>query len=59
MIFNVVIPMVIDPAIGSFLISRYGIPTVINGEPGFIPTTSGYGSPQHHRPPGESAQSPN
>jgi len=38
MIFNVAIPMVIGPAIGSFLISRYGIPTVINGEPGFIPT---------------------
>lgn len=38
MIFYVALPMVIGPAIGSFLISRYGIPTVINGEAGFIPT---------------------
>lgn len=38
MIFNVAIPMIIGPAIGSFLITNYGIPTVSNGESGFIPT---------------------
>jgi len=29
--------MVIGPAIGSWLIQHYGIPTVSNGEAGFIP----------------------
>jgi MFS family permease len=38
MIFMVMLPMVIGPAIGSFLIRSYGIPTVLNGEAGFIPT---------------------
>jgi MFS family permease len=38
MIFNVAVPMIIGPAIGSFLISHYGIPTTVNGEAGFIPT---------------------
>jgi MFS family permease len=38
MIFMVLLPMVIGPAIGSFLIRSYGIPTVLNGEAGFIPT---------------------
>jgi MFS family permease len=38
MIFNVAIPMIIGPAIGSFLITNYGIPTILNGEAGFVPT---------------------
>lgn len=38
MIFNVAIPMIIGPAIGSWLISNYGIPTILNGETGFVPT---------------------
>ncbi|HZJ83419.1 MAG TPA: MFS transporter [Clostridia bacterium] len=38
MIFNVAIPMVIGPAIGSSLVINFGIPTVLNGEAGFIPT---------------------
>lgn len=38
MIFMVMLPMVIGPAIGAFLIRSYGIPTVLNGEAGFIPT---------------------
>jgi len=38
MIFMVMLPMVIGPAIGSFLIHSYGIPTILNGEAGFIPT---------------------
>jgi MFS family permease len=37
MIFWVAIPMVIGPAIGSWLIQTYGIPTVENGQAGFIP----------------------
>lgn len=37
MIFWVAIPMIIGPAIGSWLIQHYGIPTVTNGESGFIP----------------------
>lgn len=39
MIFMVLLPMVIGPAIGSFLISHYGIPTMLNGEAGFTPTS--------------------
>ncbi|MDF2673401.1 MAG: conserved rane protein of unknown function [Clostridiales bacterium] len=38
MIFNVAIPMIIGPALGSYLISNYGIPTIINGNVGFVPT---------------------
>jgi MFS family permease len=37
MIFWIAIPMVLGSAIGSSLIQRYGIPTVSNGEAGFIP----------------------
>ena len=37
MIFWILIPMVIGPWIGSTLIRNYGIPTVLNGEAGFIP----------------------
>ena len=37
MIFWIAIPMVIGPAIGSWLIQYYGIPTVSNGQAGFIP----------------------
>jgi MFS family permease len=38
MVFMVLLPMVIGPAIGSFLIQNFGIPTTMNGEAGFIPT---------------------
>lgn len=38
MIFNVAIPMVIGPYIGSSLISRFGIPFSQNNSKGFIPT---------------------
>ncbi len=38
LIFMVLIPMVIGPFIGSFVIQQYGIPVIINGEPGYIPT---------------------
>ncbi|HSM24291.1 MAG TPA: MFS transporter [Anaerolineaceae bacterium] len=38
MVFWVLLPMVIGPAIGSFLIRSFGIPTTLNGEAGFIPT---------------------
>ena len=37
MIFWVALPMLIGPAIGSALIRRFGIPTTLNGESGFIP----------------------
>jgi MFS family permease len=37
MIFWIAIPMVIGPAIGSFLIQNFGIPTIMNGQSGFIP----------------------
>lgn len=37
MIFWIAIPMVIGPSIGSSLIQAYGIPTVLNGEAGFVP----------------------
>ncbi|OJX48112.1 MAG: hypothetical protein BGO78_12620 [Chloroflexi bacterium 44-23] len=39
MIFMVLLPMVIGPAVGSFLITRFGIPTTLNGEAGFTPTS--------------------
>jgi MFS family permease len=37
MIFWVLLPMLIGPAIGSALIQRFGIPTTLNGQAGFIP----------------------
>ena len=37
MIFWIAIPMVIGPAIGSWLIQNFGIPTMSNGQAGFIP----------------------
>lgn len=37
MIFWIAIPMVIGPAIGSWLIQTYGIPTQLDGQAGFIP----------------------
>ena len=37
MIFWIAIPMVLGPWIGSTLIQSFGIPTVLNGEAGFIP----------------------
>ena len=38
MIFNIAIPMLIGPTFGSILVINFGIPTVLNGEAGFIPT---------------------
>lgn len=38
MVFNVAIPMLIGPAIGSLLVTSFGVPTVLHGESGFIPT---------------------
>lgn len=38
MVFQVMLPMVIGPQIGSWIISYFGIPTTLNGESGFIPT---------------------
>ena len=38
MIFQVMLPMVIGPQIGALVISFFGIPTIQNGEAGFIPT---------------------
>lgn len=37
MIFWIAIPMVVGPAIGSALIQAYGVPTLLNGEAGFVP----------------------
>ncbi len=37
MIFWIAIPMVVGPAIGSWLIQTYGIATELNGQAGFIP----------------------
>ena len=37
MIFLVLLPMLIGPGVGSMLIRRFGIPTVLNGQAGFIP----------------------
>jgi MFS family permease len=37
MIFWIAIPMVVGPAIGSWLIQNFGVPTQLNGEAGFIP----------------------
>lgn len=38
LVFMVLLPMVIGPPIGAFIVETFGIPTVLNGEPGFIPT---------------------
>ena len=38
LIFMVLLPMVIGPFIGSAIIEQFGIPIVIDGEPGYIPT---------------------
>jgi MFS family permease len=38
LLFWVAIPMVLGPLTGGWLATRYGIPTVINGQAGFIPT---------------------
>lgn len=37
MIFWVLLPMLIGPGIGSALIRRFGVPTLVNGQAGFIP----------------------
>ncbi|HOU24285.1 MAG TPA: MFS transporter [Anaerolineae bacterium] len=37
-LFTVALTMVPGPLVGSWLATRYGIPTLINGQPGFIPT---------------------
>jgi MFS family permease len=37
MIFWIAIPMVVGPWLGSTLIQNFGIPTITNGEAGFIP----------------------
>ncbi|MCP4752130.1 MAG: MFS transporter [Proteobacteria bacterium] len=37
LIFMVMLPMVIGPAIGSTIIENYGIPTTLNGQAGFVP----------------------
>ncbi len=42
LIFLVMLPMIIGPAIGSFLINHFGIPTVLNNSDGFIPTPAIY-----------------
>ena len=36
--FRVALTMIPGPLIGSWLATRYGIPTVLDGRPGFIPT---------------------
>ncbi len=36
--FLVLIPMIVGPLTGGYLGTRFGIPTVIDGQPGFIPT---------------------
>jgi MFS family permease len=38
LLFWVAIPMVLGPLTGGWLSTHYGIPTVINGQPGYIPT---------------------
>jgi len=39
MIFWIAIPMVVGPAIGSWLVQAYGTPITLNGEAGFIPSS--------------------
>jgi len=38
LVFMVLLPMVIGPPIGAFIVQTFGIPTILNGIPGFIPT---------------------
>jgi MFS family permease len=38
LLFVVTLPMIIGSQIGSFVVSTFGIPTVVNGNSGFIPT---------------------
>jgi len=38
-LFSVALTMVPGPLIGSWLVTTYGIPTVLDGNPGFIPTS--------------------
>jgi len=40
MIFQVMLPMVIGPVIGAAVIAAFGVPTVQNGEAGYIPTAA-------------------
>lgn len=42
MIFQVMIPMMVGPLIGSIIITQVGIPTILNGQAGFIPTSEIY-----------------
>ncbi|MCX7030886.1 MAG: MFS transporter [Spirochaetes bacterium] len=37
-LFRVTIAMTLGPLLGGWLATRYGIPTVLDGKPGFIPT---------------------
>ena len=37
-LFRVTIAMTLGPLLGGWLAARYGIPTVLDGKPGFIPT---------------------
>ena len=37
-LFTVAFTMIPGPLVGGWLATRYGIPTVLNGQPGFIPT---------------------
>lgn len=39
-IFFVCIPMIIGPAIATFVINRWGLPAVVNDAPGMVPTPS-------------------
>ena len=36
--FWVAIPMIIGPLTGGYLSARFGIPIILNGQPGFVPT---------------------
>ncbi|MHA2003705.1 MAG: MFS transporter [Candidatus Thorarchaeota archaeon] len=38
LVFMVMLPMVIGPPIGAYIVETFGIPTILNGIPGFIPT---------------------
>ncbi|MHA1907278.1 MAG: MFS transporter [Candidatus Thorarchaeota archaeon] len=38
LVFMVLLPMVIGPPIGAYIVQTFGIPTILNGIPGFIPT---------------------
>jgi MFS family permease len=39
MIFWIAVPMVIGPAIGLWLVQRYGTPVIISAEAGYVPTS--------------------